>query len=313
MDFQPTYGNFEVKGIVTGLSGGKTKEGNKNGYEWKRLELGIKVDHNAFVYTELFGTKDSKVKMVFIDPATKRYDRSIYRLVDSEDVNDTSHRGYKAWYPVQLNLDESGSDVGMTNYKAIEHLLENLNDGDSVLVKGSIHISKYEDRIQERYSIRNVYKIEDVDFDEFGYEPEAYFVHDVVYVDLIKLDKNKYSLSTKIIYKDSDSVEIVPYDFVINDTGSSSTSETVQYLRNNIEFGTTLKVHGNIKCYVPIDCDEQGNKFITGSAIKELEVTGGNISSIVVDRYSKEDFEYKEAYRSPFDEEEEEIKDNSPF
>jgi hypothetical protein len=297
MDLQPTYGYFEAIGIVTGLSSTKSiTEGDKDDYQWKRLQFGIKVNHNAFVYVELMGTKTAKVKAY---PVSKDEKDNEYILVNWNEVHRVNPRKYRMMHQVKMNIDNK-SDSMLLAFEAIEYLKNNLQDGDSVVVRGTVKIEEYNGEVQEKFIVKSIYSHEEVDFDSKDYQEFAYFNQEIVYEGIEKIEKSKYKLNTKIIISELSGYKAIPYTFQIYETSEDSRN-MISYFSQNIVSGSTLKVHGSVKHYVPIVTAFEGYRVVSGPSVKELVVTGGNVESIIQGRYSINDLEPKTITGSPFE------------
>lgn len=297
MSLQPTYGNFEVRGIVTGMlsfkaySDGDTQEG-----QWNRIQFGVKVGNNAFVYVELMGNIASKIKMFKTDPLTKRYDKNNHIMVNWDEKYNQKYNGYKYFQLVKMNLmGLETEDIKLIGYDAAKHLRDNLKDGTYILIKGSLRFNEYKGEAQENFIIKEIYVM-----DQCELSNEAYFSQEIVYMGIEDVDKSKCKVNSKLIIRNSDGFGIIPYSFVINNKDSKM-KNVYDYFNDNIKTGSTLKVHGLIKNYVPLTWTDEGQKIICGSAVKELEITGGNVSSLIQGRYKSEELESNIIQGSPFE------------
>ncbi|ASA22687.1 hypothetical protein [Paenibacillus donghaensis] len=297
MSLQPTYGKFEIKGIITGLSNTKAyTDGQTENGQWNRLQFGVRVSSNAFVYVEMMGNKSDKIKMFKVDPMTKRYDKNNHIMVNWNEKYSHKYKSYKYFQPVKINLNGlDREDIKLIAYDATEHLRDNLKDGSSVLIKGSLRFNEYKGETQESFIITEIYSI-----DEASLLNESYFTQEIVFMDIKKVISSKYNVNTKLIIRNSDGFDIIPYKFVINIKDKSSVA-LVEYFQSNIQVGSTLKIHGNIRNYVPMTLSDDGYEVIAGSSIKELEIVGGNLSSLVQGRYKPEELESDVIHGSPFD------------
>jgi hypothetical protein len=297
MSLQPTYGNFEVRGIVTGMLNSKAySDGDMQDGQWNRIQFGLKVSNNAFVYVELMGNKTSKIKMFKIDPMTKRYDKNNHIMVNWDEKYSQKFSGYKYFQPVKINLEGvAAEDVQLIGYDAAERLRDDLKDGTYILIKGSLRFNEYKGDTQENFIIKEIYVM-----DQSELSNEAYFAQEIVYMGIEDINKSKCKVNSKLIVRNSDGFDIIPYSFVINNKDSKM-KNVYEYFNNNIQIGSTLKVHGLIRNYVPMVWTDEGQEIICGSAVKELEITGGNISSLVQGRYKPEELESNIIQGSPFE------------
>lgn len=297
MSLQSTYGNFEVRGIVTGMLNSKAySNGDMQDGQWNRIQFGVKVSNNAFVYVELMGNKTSKLKMFKIDPMTKRYDKNNHIMVNWDEKYGQKYNGYKYFQPVKINLAGlDAEDVQLIGYDAAEYLKDNLKDGTYILIKGSLRFNEYKGDTQENFIIKEIYVM-----DQSELSNEAYFAQEIVYMGIEDISQSKCKVNSKLIVRNSDGFDIIPYSFVVNNKDSKM-KRVYDYFKDNIQLGSTLKVHGLIRNYVPMTWTDEGQEIIIGSAIKELEITGGNLSSLVQGRYKPEELESNIIKGSPFE------------
>jgi hypothetical protein len=297
MSLQPTYGNFEARGIVTGMSNSKAySDGDTQDGQWNRIQFGVKVSSNAYVYVELMGNKTNRIKMYKIDPMTRRYDKNNYILVNWDEKYSHKFSSYRYFQPVKINLDGLDiDDIQLIGYDAAEHLRDNLKDGSHILVKGSLRFSEYKGEVQESFIIKEIYIMDDGELSN-----EAYFVQEIVYMEIEDVGQSKCKVNSKLIVRNSDGFDFIPYSFIINNKDEKM-KNTYEYLKNNVQVGSTLKVHGNIRNYVPVTWTDEGQEIICGSSIKELEITGGNISTLIQGRYKPEELESNIIQGSPFE------------
>ncbi|WP_411735115.1 hypothetical protein [Paenibacillus sp. M2] len=292
MTLEPTYGYFQLRGQVVGMMSDKAYTEGDNG-TWNRIQFGVKVSSNSIVYVELMGSKQDRVKMY--KKIGKRVDKDDSITVPWSDRYIEKYSSYRNSFNIRLNIDEN-REASLLPYDSIKSIHENLSEGTVVLVKGSLQIDEYKDKIQEKFVIKELYDCKSSD-DTHGNE-EAYFNQEIVY-----LSSNNDSIQTKLIYRKHGDIEIVPYEFTTKD------DELLKYFKENIQPNSTLRVHGAIRHYVPTETVE-GYEVVTGSAVKELVITGGSTNSIVQSRYSNEDLEDNRIIGSPFEEEKQDEKVN---
>ncbi|GMX64523.1 hypothetical protein Elgi_37920 [Paenibacillus elgii] len=288
-EFSPNYGSFEVKGVVVGtLNDRFYNESDKKDNPWKRVQFGVKIDHNAFVYVEVLGIKAAKVKMVYHDPISKKIDKNKYIYVSWEEIYKKRNDGYKIHMPVKVSLKSENEDLEMTQYDLIDYLKQNLQEGDTVLISGSLQITEYQGKPQEKFIIQAIYSSDPDNFDSQSYERQAYFNQEIVFVKM-EYDENvkRYNVRSNIIYKKNESVTFVPYCFKLNDDYQQ---DLVEFL-SDLAFGDVVRVHGHISFEVPLMLDNGGNTIIGGIPEKHLIITGGSTRSLVKNRYSEVDFQ----------------------
>ncbi|MBD8839405.1 hypothetical protein IFU39_16455 [Paenibacillus sp. CFBP 13594] len=292
MTLEPTYGYFQLRGQVVGMISDKAYSEGDNG-TWNRIQFGVKVSNNSIVYVELMGSKQDRVKMH--KKIGKRVDKDDSITVPWSDRYSERYSSYRNSFNVRLNIDKN-SEMSLLPYDSIKSIHENLTDGTIVLIKGSLQIEEYQNKIQEKFVIKELYDCESSD-DSYSNE-EAFFNQEIIY-----LSANNGKIQTKLIYRKHGDIEIVPYEFSVKD------NDLINYFIENIQPNSTLRVHGVIKHYVPTETIDD-YEVITGSAVKELVITGGSTNSIVQSRYSNEDLEDNRITGSPFEEEKQDEKVN---
>ncbi|OME55475.1 hypothetical protein BSK59_13435 [Paenibacillus odorifer] len=316
-ELQPTYGNFVLKGVVGGTQSDKFYNfGSTNGSEWRRLNFSVKVNDNASVFVEMMGNKNEKVKLV--DNSDKKNKQEMF--VPWADRYKERKDKFEIFMASKVGLvkeenSEKNKVYSLTQYDATEYIKNNLKDGDSVYIRGSMEYSKYDGKAQVKYKIQQIYSTsEPIEFND-EYEPEASFNQEIVYLDS-EYDEttNKTAINTYVIFKDKSGVHPLPYMFFINHEKYKNDEEKTKALNNlkssfeRLTYGSSIKVNGNINIYM--EKVEEGEEqeiedvipdfggfqakgqetYVRGNTIRELEITGGDGKTLILDRYDEEDF-----------------------
>lgn len=317
-NLQVTYGQFVVKGIVTGLTNEQAfTEGQKEGGNpWKKVQFGVKTSKTEFVYLELMGSKSKEATFVFRDPDTKKNDHKNTKKVAWADRYKARTDNFEIQMPIKggLERDEKGKKLKdnktLVQYDAVDYVKKYLKDGESVYIRGAIEIVDYKGAAQEKYKIQQIYVTNDpVDFEADGFAKEASFNQDIVYIGYEDDSKTgKTFIDTYIIYKKDGVITHVPYSFVVDAEKYKSDKEKHPKVLNliksfkNLPFGSKIKVNGNInngvilvKDDTPTDdfggFDAEGQGEYIKDRIKELEITNGDGQTLTKGFYKKEDFE----------------------
>lgn len=304
-ELRPTYGNFSIKGVVVGLFNDRyhTEGDKEGGSKWHRLSFGVKVSSTSFVYVELMGSKTSKVKLIYQNPINKKYEKDNSKLVSWGEQSKLPPN-YRIHMPVKTCFNQSES-LEFTSYEAIDNIKDNLNDGDSVYINGSLQYQEYQDKIQEKFVIQEIGLLDDrLNINELMNQ-EAYFTQEIVFLSIEKLRINKqYLIHSLIISKRDDELKKIPYTYVINyekyasDDEEAQVKEVIRWFKEEITYGSTVRIFGNINHHLPtIEID--GQLVVAGSSVKEFEITGGSLKSVVRNRYSEEDLN-SEPEKDPF-------------
>jgi single-stranded DNA-binding protein len=327
-NLQPTYGQFVVKGFVVGLSNEKafTEGAKEGGNPWKKVQFGVKVNDNSVVYVELMGSKMKNVNFVYRDPNDKKTKKDKTIQVLWADRYKERKDNFEISMPIGAGLErgedgkKSKENKKLVAYDAVEYVKKYLKDGDTVYIRGALQITEYQGKAQEKYVIQSIYLSNDaLDFTAEGYEQEASFNQEIVYLGTQENEENEKTLiNSYIIYKKDGSLTYLPYSFVVNHgkyKGNKEKQEqlrnVVNYFENEIPSGSTVKVNGDIAVYVEkAKAENTGATFgfnakgqdtvIRGTTIRELEITGGDVGSIIKERYSEDDFLAANANQNPF-------------
>lgn len=308
-NLQPTYGNFKVRGIVSGINTEFSYKSDvgKSGKPYKSLRFNVKTSETNQVPVELSGSVMDNV-LVMNDAKSKAYVPWKERY-DGRD-------GFKPLgVTIGIKKDETGKNLqeNMVAFDAAEYLHEELQDGDSVMIMGRITWNTYtknnETVTNPRYEIQRVYKSSDeVDFTAENFKEVAEFKQEIVIVDS-NHDKetNKLTINTYIV-TDKDG-NFVSYPFTV-DVGDESLKTLGRNLMKQ-KFGTTIVVEGKIlNGVVVVEAPEQEEDFGWGlpseferrvikETIKELRITRGNPASLQEKRYKEDEF-IKEDEDLPF-------------
>lgn len=283
---QPTYGRFALKGIAVGLLNSRVySDGEKEGgHSWNRIQFGVKVSSTSIIYVELMGSETSFVKKIYRDPLSRKLDRENSFTVPWEERYKVNKNNYNIYMPIKVNLHKEEQNRLLTPYDAVKYIREHLKDGDSVLAKGSLQITEYQGRPQEKFSIQEMHLIPDhIDFSIN--KPVVSFQQEIVFVSLesINLKSEKYGINSYIIYKKNGDITHTPYKFVVYG------KELFNYFNEHISYGSTVQIHGYIKHYAEM-VDVGEDQPVINGMVKELEITGGNAKLIALNRYSEKDF-----------------------
>lgn len=191
---EPTYGNFEVKGVISQIDEIKTGKTDKTGDEFKSLKIHIKTDKNSSIRVDVFGMKEKEIEIVKFKGKT--VDKKKIKWADRNNLEEgwsiSNNRALRMGFDIKDAKTKGGLSSCVT-YDAITKLSEGFNIGDSVCVSGSMRFSKYENQNGEtismvNYSIQKIFKIEDVDFDNDDFAQYSKFEQTVIIADSEKRD-----------------------------------------------------------------------------------------------------------------------------
>ena len=147
-DMKNTQSSFQVRGIVTGVLKQRFyKSGTgKNGNSWNSINFGVKIAENKTVYISMSGFPRSEV---FYYKKGENGAKGTTERVAWKNRKKSPGEGYRLiGVNISTGKDDNGKNINdtFTEYDAIEWLHENLKDGDSVFIKGSLQFSSFTDR-----------------------------------------------------------------------------------------------------------------------------------------------------------------------
>lgn len=147
-NLKQTTNSFQVRGIVTGMKSQRVyKSGNtKNGGAWNVVEFGVKIAENKSVFVKLSGFARSEV---FYYKRGENGAKGETKKVAWKDRKKSPGTGFRLiGVNISTGKDENGKNINenMTEFDAVEWIHDNLSDGDSVFIKGSLEFSSYTDR-----------------------------------------------------------------------------------------------------------------------------------------------------------------------
>lgn len=292
-----TKGNFQLKGVVSGVKSNKFYTVNKtrNGTDMKNVNFGCAYDDKKNVYLNLNGMPQQSVYFSKKNPTTQKNET---KQVDWVNRNKFNEEGYRL-IGVNLGLtkvaDENGKMVNdkktMAPFDACDYIKENLQDDMSVFIRGNLEFSSYVDKNGNKK--RNVRQVPSqislcapVDFEEYSdnNKPVHDFEQTIVFWGIEKED-GRAVVSAKIVTYNS--IEDAVF-YVTNPALANS-------MRKKLKIGNAIKVHGKIEVRHNIDVveveDEWGEKnpmkSVNGSSVTEMIITGASPETIDTETYSE--------------------------
>lgn len=309
-ELQPTYGNFTLRGQVVWKDrpNAYVEDVSSSGYPYRRIRFGVKTDDKNIIQVELFQTKFDDVMLQNIE--TRELDK---RVKYGEHYN--LPEGYRLFMPINLGLeqDENGENIKkqLIPYDAIKYIDNELNNGDTVFIFGSLRFSEYKRdgniTPQVTFEPRGIY-LASTKYDDEGFEGESVFNQEII-LNRTEIDKKKGRLLVTAYIVNDKKGNFVTHNFYIDANKYKKFAMNVHKLK----FGTKLKVEGYIHHTVEEQEVEQDDawgesptKAIT-NIVKELEITRA-------EKPKKEDvgFYKEDDFVKKMEEDKESIEDN-PF
>ena len=263
-----TKGVFKVIGKVTRIDKDGAfreevmdKPDNKNhGRLYRSLRFGVKTSPTNEIIVQTF---DYEPEEVFLWNSKKKEKDPNYKGdrvpfgVWEEQQDALREQGYVVLQSrIGLDYDEKGKlkTKGVPRFVASKEIYESLNNGDSVVVEGTIRYSKYKNRNdeiveQKNYTIEKLFRIKDIDFEAEDFEEVSYFEQEMVFVDanLDKQEKKAYITGRIIDYMGN----FEDTQFVVNFANEKGEIEPdmlklAEAMSKKMKFGDVINVFGDV-------------------------------------------------------------------
>lgn len=305
---EQTKGNFKLIGKVKGIENENAlKEGTtKNDAPYKSLSFFVETSPTNAIKVEMFAMERDEV--FFYSSKAKDTKRIPW------DKRHNSIKEYKL-IGTRMGLEkEKGSDknkqVMMVEWDAVDYILDNLKDGDSVFVNGTIDFQNYKDqqgndKESKRYTIQGISKTKKpVDFDADDFSEMASFEQDIVVTDVVVLE-GKLHIGAKIIgYAGKNGQAIADTTFVVDpEADGGKYKKLANNMKKRLKWGDFIKVFGLCvnavelqEVEVEAEEDDWGGEMPAGQGetirnyIQELRVTAVDSTSYEPKKYTEEDF-----------------------
>lgn len=298
-----TSSSFQVRGIVTNTKGKRFyRSGTSgNGNNWNGIEFGVRIGDQKTVFVTLNGFPRPEV---FYYKRGENGAKGDTKKVSWKDRKKSPGEGYRLiGVNVSTGKNADGKNVNetMTEYDAVEWMHSNLQDGDSVFIKGNLQFSSYTDRNgQTRKKVELVptqisYTQKPVDFDAEDYVKMAEFENTLVFSGIEpELDEKdqktgRYVLSGwSIGYNSVESVS-----FIVD----AAHSKLALNLKKAMKTGYAIKTYGRIEVIndvVQVESDDSGWGEVSpmertnGPTRREYVVYRADPTSIEKDKYNEE-------------------------
>lgn len=304
--FPQTKGTFQVRGIVSGVKKDNfyTEKKTKTGKDFRMVNFGVEYEDKKTIYPSLNGMPRDKVYFSKKDEDGK----ADVKAVAWKDRIKNAPEGYRM-IGVLTGLKKVPGDNGKlkndnhyrTEYDACEYINENLNDGDSVFVKGNLEFGSYTNKDGEVSRTTKFVPTQvslcqkDVDFEAEDYAPAHDFTQTIVFVGIDQERENdkptgRFVVDAKIVNYNS----IESAEFIIED------AKLAKQMRSGLKPYNAIQVYGHINVVNNVeeveseeddDCwgtsNTMENKRVNGSTHRELVITGAKPSTIDKDSYSE--------------------------
>lgn len=302
-----TKGTFQVRGIVNGVEKDSfyVEKQTRTGKEFRMINFGVEYDDKKTIFPTLNGMPRDKVYFSKKDKDTGNTDTKAIAWKDRIKKAPEGYRMIGVLAGLQKIKDENGKvrndNKTLTEYDACEYISENLQDGDSVFVKGNLEFGSYTNKDGEVSRTTKFVPTQislcqnDVDFDAEDYAPAHDFTQTIVFVGIDQERENdkptgRFVVDAKIVNYNS----IESAEFIIED------AKLAKQMRSGLKPYNSIQVHGHINVVNNVedvndeeddDCwgesNDMDNKRVFAPTHRELIITGAKPSTIDKETYTE--------------------------
>jgi len=265
-ELQQTKNLFKVVGKVTRIDKdnafkedvvgeGKKREGDT----YRSLRFAVKTSESNEITVEMFDYQPEQVFMWRSDERKKNPQYKGDRIPFQEwydNQDEYREKGYAIIEPrVGLEYKEDGKldSKGLPSFEASKYIYDNLSNGDSVVVEGEIRYSKYTNRDgkvveQKTHTIKKLFKLKDVNFEDEKFEEVSYFEQEFVFIDAMveKTEGKAFVTARHINYNKTWHDTQLIVDFSDGNGGyDKSMVKLAEAFAKKVKFGDVLKVYGD--------------------------------------------------------------------
>lgn len=302
-----TKGTFQVRGIVSGVEKDSfyVEKQTRTGKEFRMINFGVEYDDKKTIFPTLNGMPRDKVYFSKKDKDTGNTDIKAIAWKDRIKKAPEGYRMIGVLAGLQKIKDENGKvrndNKTLTEYDACEYISENLQDGDSVFVKGNLEFGSYTNKDGEVSRTTKFVPTQislcqnDVDFEAADYAPAHDFTQTIVFVGIDQERENdkptgRFVVDAKIVNYNS----IESAEFIIED------AKLAKQMRSGLKPYNSIQVHGHINVVNNVedvndeeddDCwgesNDMDNKRVFAPTHRELIITGAKPSTIDKETYTE--------------------------
>ena len=302
-----TKGTFQVRGIVSGVEKDNfyIEKKTNTGKDFRMINFGVEYEDKKTIYPSLNGMPRDKVYFSKKDKDTGNTDTKAIAWKDRIKKAPEGYRMIGVLAGLQKIKDENGKvrndNKTLTEYDACEYISENLQDGDSVFVKGNLEFGSYTNKDGEVSRTTKFVPTQislcqkDVDFEAEDYAPAHDFTQTIVFVGIDQERENdkptgRFVVDAKIVNYNS----IESAEFIIED------AKLAKQMRSGLKPYNSIQVHGHINVVNNVedvndeeddDCwgesNAMDNKRVFAPTHRELIITGAKPSTIDKETYTE--------------------------
>lgn len=303
-ELEQTQSAFQLRGIVTGVESQRFYRSGigKNGGQWNAIQFGIKIAENKTVYVTLNGFPRQEV---FYYKKGENGAKGVTEKVSWKNRKKSPGKGFRLiGINISTGKDENGKNINevFTEFDAVEWLHENLKDGDSLFIKGSLDFNSYTDKNgQTKRNINLVpnqisYTQKPVDFDAEDYTEMAEFENTLVFNSIDKeTDENDKATGRFILSGYSIGYNTVEnISFIVDENHAKLANN----LRKAMKPGYSVKTFGRVNVINDIstvESDDDGwgeaspMERLNSPVRREYIIYKADPNTIDKDKYSEDD------------------------
>jgi hypothetical protein len=300
-DLPETKNMFKLAGLATATQKEKFIEAKatKSGKDMLMLNFGVEVAPDSTVYVGLNGIVKDEV--CFYKKSEVKGQKGTSKKIPWANKDKFAEEGFKLLgmnVGVTKKLNEKGLEVNdtktLTEYDACQEIADNLKDGDSIFVRGSIDFSSFkrDDGTISRstkFVPNQVSLCKPIDFEAEDFTQTADFQQVLIYIDNELDNTDPEDKKGKIIAKVVTYGSIEDAEFIIRD------QKLFGMFKKNLKPYTAIKVWGNIHNKVvkeEVSSDDvwgSENNFdkVNKTHIRELVIVGADPKTIDKETYSE--------------------------
>lgn len=305
-ELKQTSATFQTRGVVFGMKKGKAYQSGttKTGSNWNSIEFGLNINDKKSIFIKLNGFPRNEV--YYYKSAEKKGEKGTTKKVAWKDRKKSPGEGFRLiGVNISVGKDEEGKNVNemFVEYDAVEHLHNNLKDGDSLFVKGNMVFSTFTDRNgQTQKKVELVptqisYTQEPVDFNADDFKEMAEFENTLVFSDIEKeTDEDGKNTGRFILTGYSIGYSTVdPVSFIID----ADHAKLAGNMKKKLKASNSIKTYGRIEVITNVSAVEEDDDDGWGESspmerqnapvIREYIVYKAVPDSIDVETYSEED------------------------
>jgi hypothetical protein len=324
-----TKGQFKLMGKVKGIQNENAlKEGvTRNDDPFKSLSFFVETSPTNAIKVELFAMERDEV---YFYSSKAKESKKVKWAKRNDSIKEFKLIGIRMG--LEKGAEGKNKIVQMVEWDAIDYIMDNLKDGDSVFVNGSIDFQEYKDnegnmRQSKRYTLNGISKTKKpVDFDAEDFSEMASFEQDIVVTDVI-IDEGKLMVGAKIIgYAGKNGQSIVDTTFIVDpEADGGKYKKLANNMKTRFKYGDAIKVFGLCinavelqEAEVEEEEDDWGGEMPAGQGdfirnyINELRITAVDSSTYEPKKYTEDDF-YSEGEDSFGDDDEDAFDEGDDF